>query len=130
MPFELTDYDSLWNNCNYITCKEDEPLYFGSSINFTDNAIELTFNADCTIKENLKRYIESVHGFCSFKKVIFNDPATIVFWSDGTKTVVKCREGETFDKWTGLAMAIAKRVYGSRFHHIFREFCEVKGEEE
>ena len=23
-------------------------------------------------------------------KVIFNDPATIVFWSDGTKTVSKC----------------------------------------
>lgn len=26
------------------------------------------------------------------KNVIFNDPATIVFWKDGTKTVVKCQK--------------------------------------
>lgn len=32
------------------------------------------------------------------EKVIFNDPATIVFWSDGTKTVVKAQNGEEFDK--------------------------------
>lgn len=25
-------------------------------------------------------------------KVIYNPPATIVFWNDGTKTVVKCQE--------------------------------------
>ena len=30
--------------------------------------------------------------------VIFNDPATIVFWSDGTKTVVKCCEDDIFDE--------------------------------
>lgn len=31
-------------------------------------------------------------GMCSvsIRKVIFNDPATVVLWSDGTKTVVKC----------------------------------------
>lgn len=28
------------------------------------------------------------------KNVIFNPPATIVFWIDGTKTVVKCQNGE------------------------------------
>lgn len=35
------------------------------------------------------------------KRVIFNGPATIVFWNDGEKTVVKCRECEggcIFDK--------------------------------
>lgn len=32
-------------------------------------------------------------------KVIFNPPATIVFWKDGTKTVVKCKEGEEFSEW-------------------------------
>lgn len=26
------------------------------------------------------------------ERVIFNTPATIVFWNDGTKTVVKCQE--------------------------------------
>lgn len=56
------------------------------------------------------------------KKVIFNDPATIVFWSDGAKTVVKCADFDIFDPEKGLAMAICKRVYGERFHSIFKEF--------
>ena len=31
------------------------------------------------------------------KKVIYNNPATIICWEDGTKTVVKCSEGDTYD---------------------------------
>lgn len=58
----------------------------------------------------------------SIKKVIFNDPATIVFWSDGTKTVVKCADFDIFDPVKGLAMAICKRIYGKRFHSVFKEF--------
>ena len=47
------------------------------------------------------------------KHVIFNDPATIVFWIDGSKTVVKA-VNEPFDPEKGLAMAIAKRVLGNQ----------------
>ena len=46
-------------------------------------------------------------------KVIFNDPATIVFWADGTKTVVKA-QNEAFDPEKGLAMAIAKKFFGNK----------------
>ena len=45
---------------------------------------------------------------------IFNDPATIVFWGDGTKTVVKCQDGDEFDPEKGLAMAIVKKAYGNK----------------
>lgn len=48
------------------------------------------------------------------KNVIFNDPATIVFWSDGSKTVVKCGERDTFDPEKGLAMAISKKFLGNK----------------
>ena len=48
------------------------------------------------------------------KNVIFNDPATIIFWEDGTKTVVKCQDGDEFDPEKGLAMAIAKKAYGNK----------------
>ena len=51
------------------------------------------------------------------ERVIFNDPATIVYWADGTKTVVKCQNGDTFSKETGLAMAIAKRAYGNNGYY-------------
>lgn len=47
------------------------------------------------------------------KKIIFNPPATIVFWGDGTKTVVKTMSGESFDMYHGFTAALAKKVYGN-----------------
>ena len=59
----------------------------------------------------------------SIKKVIFNDPATIVLWSDGTKTVVKCDERDEFDPEKGLAMAICKKHFGGGFYNdIFKKW--------
>ena len=57
------------------------------------------------------------------EKVIFNDPATIVFWKDGTKTVVKAVY-EPFDKEKGLAMAIAKKALGNegKYFNVFKKF--------
>lgn len=49
----------------------------------------------------------------TIKNVIFNNPATIVFWEDGTKTVVKAKN-EDFDPEKGLAMAIAKKALGNK----------------
>lgn len=46
------------------------------------------------------------------ENVIFSEPATIVFWGDGSKTVVKA-QNEDFDLEKGLAMAISKKVYGN-----------------
>lgn len=48
------------------------------------------------------------------KNVIFNDPATIVFWGDGTKTVVKCQDDDWYDPEKGLAMAISKKALGNK----------------
>ena len=64
-------------------------------------------------------FLNSIYGMSyshipEIKNVIFNDPATIVFWEDGTKTVVKCQDGDEFDPEKGLAMAIAKKAYGNK----------------
>jgi hypothetical protein len=56
------------------------------------------------------------------KKVVFNDPATIIFWNDDTKTVVKA-EGEAFDPEKGLAMAIAKKALGNK-HDYYNTFLK------
>ena len=58
---------------------------------------------------------------CAITKVIFNDPATIVFWSDNTKTVVKCGDADIFDKEKGLAMAICKKAMGNKGNY-YEEF--------
>lgn len=54
------------------------------------------------------------HSSIKIKNVIFNDPATIVFWEDGTKIVVKCSENDIFDSEKGLAMACAKKLFGNQ----------------
>lgn len=58
------------------------------------------------------------------KQVIFNNPATVVFWSDGTKTVVKCSENDTFDPEIGLAMAICKKAFGNTgaYNEVFKKW--------
>ena len=60
------------------------------------------------------------------KKVIFNDPATIVFWADGTKTVAKAHGDDKFDKEVGLTVCIAKKALGNRRHFdaIFKKWIK------
>lgn len=73
-------------------------------------------------------------GMCSvsIRKVIFNDPATIVLWSDGTKTVVTCGPEDSFDMEKGLAMAIVKKMAGNdnRFHKVFKQYPKKKKKEQ
>lgn len=59
------------------------------------------------------------------KDVIFNNPATIVFWADGTKTVVKA-DNEPFDPEKGLAMAISKKFLGNKgnYFQTFKKFIK------
>lgn len=54
--------------------------------------------------------------------IIFNDPATIVFWTDGSKTVVKCGPHDTYDPEKGFAMCFMKRFFGNgnRFHKLLK----------
>ena len=64
---------------------------------------------------NMRQIVKNGGGFgCYIEKVIFSKPATIVFWTDGTKTVVKAGKKEKFDKEKGLAMAIAKKFFGNK----------------
>lgn len=58
------------------------------------------------------------------EKVTFNDPATVVFWKDGEKTVSKAKNGDKFNKETGLAMAIVRRLCGNRnYNKVFEKYC-------
>ena len=60
---------------------------------------------------NDMRYNFTLHvRFPEIREVIFDDPATIVYWTDNTKTVVKTHE-EEFSKEHGLAMAIARKYF-------------------
>lgn len=63
------------------------------------------------------------HDVPKIEKVIFNDPATIIIWRDGTKTVVKA-DNESFDTEKGLAMAISKKALGNQgnYYETFKKW--------
>lgn len=89
LDIDVERYDEKWSvNCFGILHKKIELV--GTSRNFPSSPTNI-----------------------EVKKVVFNNPATIVFWKDGTKTVVKCSKNEKFDPEKGLSMAISERVLGS-----------------
>ena len=61
------------------------------------------------------------------KKVIFNNPATIVIWTDGTKTIVKKSKGDRYDREKGLAFCYLKKIYGKDYYKIIKHLTEEAG---
>lgn len=61
------------------------------------------------------------------KRVIFNNPATIILWDDSTKTIVKA-ENEIFDPEKGLAMAITKKALGNEGNY-YNELKKYLGDD-
>ena len=79
-------------------------------------------------RKNTGACVNNKVGPFEINAVIFNDPATIVLWGDGTKTVVKCQEGDDYSKETGLALCIAKKALGNKgnFNEIFKKWIPEK----
>ncbi len=93
----------------------DTPVRFSSQYGtFTNkdtvDVVKLALNSVYGATATTTTYVKTP----CIRKVIFNPPATIVMWEDGTKTIVKCTEGEEVKEELGLAMAIAKRYFGNR----------------
>lgn len=100
---------------------------YGNSIYGTaskDRSITMVFPNDDILKDTMR--ITNKNNL-EIKKVIFNAPATIVYWSDDTKTVVKAGEHDIFDPEKGLAMAIAKKFFGNKgnYYNHFAEWLPV-----
>ena len=74
--------------------------------------------ADKWLKENeyMLKYLPSI------KNVVFNNPATIIFWEDGTKTIVKAMEADTYDPEFGFAMCICKKALGDQYKKTFKKY--------
>lgn len=105
----------------------DNCFIFGSSpcnlkikkVKHVGEKAENVFIDDCSPVKDIYRTFQVTP-----EKVIFNDPATIVFWKDGTKTVVKCMEGDTYNPEVGLAMCVCKKLYGSKYHRFFKYYTK------
>lgn len=119
---------SLYDDC----CKEFLENYFIKISNNDISHISYINNGPIEIKANkvsfygnkpyYKSAIEQVYK--DIDRVIFNEPATIVFWKSGGKTVVKSHK-EHYDREKGLLCAIVKHMFGddNTYHKIFKNFC-------
>lgn len=101
--------------------------YTGTLVTYEDDASAQEL-LDMLCGKRAIRTENAVRADNGIERVIFNDPATVVFWEDGTKTVVKCQEGDSYNEQTGLLMCIAKRYFGNtgRFNDVLHEWvpCE------
>lgn len=89
-----------------------------------------THSSTVKLMENLKYlstkqsvFTDVVSSVPEIKSVIYSGPATIVFWKDGTKTVVKCNN-EKNDPEKGLAMAFSKKMFGNKgnYYNVFKKW--------
>lgn len=80
-----------------------------------------------TKKELNKFFVPSIYPWnLTISNVKFNPPATIVFWADGTKTVVKSNGSDIYDPEKGLAMAIVKKALGNKgnYYNVFKKWID------
>lgn len=101
----------------------------GGTLTFCEDALEkISFLIDPILNANFKPDALDYR----IKKVIFNDPATVVIWKDGTKTVVKCCDGDTYDKEKGFMACIIKKLTGNtgRWNELIKKYVNDKEDEE
>lgn len=113
-------FDVLLNNLNAVNA----PAHDHGDVNDIDSFAE-GWNAAvkyCTEHSTPMRLPMPIN-------VIFHDPATIVYWDDGSKTVVKCQPGDTFSAEVGLTTAMLKRYMGNNgtFNDVINEWVDHDG---
>lgn len=89
---------------------------YGAASNFTSVGIDAGSITTGALTYDRIPFKSEFEGKFSVRieKVIFNNPATVVFWEDGTKTVVRVQDGEVFDKEKGFVMAVLKKMFGNK----------------
>jgi len=130
-------FDETWTFGFYINGEKVHPHYSFEWAKIKESAFSLVCRVIDNFEHNCNLYCVPKKGYTfnniaaekrtlKIVNVIFNDPATIVFWDDGTKTVVQTREDDTFDHEKGLAMAISKKMLGNKYeyYNVFKHWLK------
>lgn len=118
-------YEAFKAIVNKIEGKEEKKEMKNIKYDHDDSVLPQVLVDAIIMKQRSKM---SSNALPKIKQVIFNNPATIVFWTDDTKTIVKAIN-EKFDPEKGLAMAIAKKCLGNKGNY-FNEFKKWIREED
>ena len=122
---ELSIIDEINEKLIEILAKDiGKAFYNGEQMSTYGTAYN--YNWDSSVWDTIYKKRPSLNDLKNLLKperVIFNNPATIVYWNDGSKTVVKCSENEEFIPEVGLAMAFIRKIYPNRSE--FLKFLET-----
>ena len=127
--YRLIEFLYLYNDC--ITC------YFnGSTMCFSCYDQEAAYalikrihNLSNKKTKDSAIYTNNLYNTFEIKDILVNGLATIVFWADGTKTVVKCGPDDSYDIEKAVAMCFMKKALGSRSMHKIFNLAEDKAAE-
>ena len=97
------DYNATQALSNYVAT--------GIVSNFQDKAYTPKFGGEFNMQTSKDGSVKV--GKFWITKVIHNNPATIVFWNDGTKTVARIQDGEAYEPTTGLMVCVLKKMIGN-----------------
>lgn len=88
---------------------------YSDSWNLVSLGTAICTDADMTSAANL----------FGIEKVVYNYPATVVFWKDHTKTVVKCQGEDSYDPQKGFMLCILKKLRGNRgnYNNFIKKWC-------
>jgi hypothetical protein len=127
IPVKITDLEHRNNpysgdvctfNCLVVNPEEIQPMSEKATACAarTDYVRESLAKAAAkqALNETKQKPINPVDPF-QIKNVYFNNPVTVVIWADGTKTIVRCQEGDVYSPETGLALG-NKGGFNDVFH--------------
>lgn len=83
--------------------------------------------ADCSATASVYNYVrKDIKEMAkTITNILYNPPATIVFFGDNSKSVVKCRKDEKYDATKGVAMAIYKHFKKDSLGHHWYDIFKV-----
>lgn len=104
--------------------REDPQHRYLSEFEFENTVYKDWYGDDCRVTYALNKPTSVNLNIGGIKKVIYNNPATIILWEDGTKTVVKVQDGDVYSKELGFAMCVSKKYFGnqSNFNNVFKKY--------
>lgn len=98
-------------NCFDKSCNEDDILD-AMQYCYNDILTMRQYGKTLSVTASLNQAQLRVDIPSIIDRVIFNNPATIIIWKDGSKTIVKKSKDDQWDPEKGFCMAIIKKLYG------------------
>lgn len=128
----------ITNSWNYLTRDNSKSIPVDTGINtncvynVTPSFVKSFREAEARMEKEAKEKElreKQIKNKClrnMIKKVIINKPCTIIMWNDGTKTVTKCHEFDSYDPEKGILACMAKKLYKNTnlFNEVIQEYVD------